>query len=207
MSVRADWRWWCAALILGALLLAAAFYFDANVHAWVLQQQTRNLRKSMLAVSRWGDWPSHILVGTVGAAAAYFLSSRRWVRFFVVMIVACALAGAAARVIKIAVGRPRPSVTAQGGWHGPSLSSKQNSFPSGHTAASTAFFAALFFARRRIGLLFLPIPLLIATSRVLLDAHHLSDVVFAALLGLFCAWLVWRFVQARYPERPGVEAR
>ena len=201
MTARAGLLWWLLALFLGVLILAVAFFLDATVHAWVVEHQTRNLHKFMLAVSRWGDWPSHVIVGGLAAAAAYALGKRDWLRIFVAMIVACALAGATTRVIKIAAGRSRPSVTAHAGWNGPSLSSKYHAFPSGHTASSIAFFAVPCFARRRIALAFLPIPLLIATSRVLLDAHHLSDVVFAAMLGVLCAFLVWRFVSVRYLER------
>ncbi|MDQ2658826.1 MAG: phosphatase PAP2 family protein [Verrucomicrobiota bacterium] len=191
---------WCLALILAALLLAVAFFLDSTVHGWVVQHQTRELRAGALLVSRWGDWPSHIVLGVLGVAAAYFLGDRKWLRIFAAMILACALAGAATRVIKISTGRARPSVTLDAGWNGPRFSSKYHAFPSGHTASSLAFFAVPLFARRRIALLFLPIPLLIASARVLLDAHYLSDVVFAALLGVLCAWLVWRFVTTRYPE-------
>ena len=200
MTKRAGWRWWCGALFLGVLILAGAFYFDANVHAWVVEHQNPDLRKFMLAVSRWGDWPSHVVVGGVAAAVAYALGRHDWLRIFIAMIVACTLAGAATRVIKIAAGRSRPSVTESAGWNGPSLSSKYHAFPSGHTASTVAFFAVLAFARRRIVLALLPIPLLIATSRILVDAHHLSDVVCAAMLGVLCAFLVWRFIAVRYPE-------
>jgi len=41
----------------------------------------------------------------------------------------------------------------------------------------------------------LPIPILIGFSRLYLGAHYLSDVVCAAVLGLFCALIVWRFAR------------
>jgi membrane-associated phospholipid phosphatase len=59
--------------------------------------------------------------------------------------------------------------------------------------ASTAFFSTLFFARRRIGLACLPIPILIAFSRMYIGAHYLSDVVCAAILGIICALVVAHF--------------
>jgi membrane-associated phospholipid phosphatase len=97
-------------------------------------------------------------------------------------------------------GRARPSVKTEGqhlasqgaGWNGPRLSSKYHAFPSGHTAASTAFFAVLLFANWRIGLACLPIPILIGFSRMYLGAHYLSDVVCAAVLGALCAFAVTR---------------
>jgi undecaprenyl-diphosphatase len=78
-------------------------------------------------------------------------------------------------------------------WGGSRFSSKYHSFPSGHVGASTAFFCTLFLANRRIGLACLPIPILIAFSRMYTGAHYLSDVVCAAILGVLCALLVTHF--------------
>ena len=199
MSARRDWRWWWIALFLGLLSIAASFFLDASVHDWVAEHQTRGLRKFMQTVSFWGDWFSHAVVGIAGAAVAYALGRRDWLRIFLAMILACALAGAATRVIKIAAGRSRPSVTTNVGWKGPSLSSKYHAFPSGHTTSSVAFFAVPYFARRRMALLLLPIPALIGASRILVNAHHLSDVVAGAILGVLCAFVVWRLITVKYP--------
>ena len=95
---------------------------------------------------------------------------------------------------EIATGRARPSVKHELSWHGPRLSAKYNSFPSGHTAASTAFFGVLLFVRRKSGAVLLAISLLIAGSRMYVAAHYLSDVVVAVVLGIFCAWLCARLV-------------
>jgi len=105
-----------------------------------------------------------------------------------------ALAGLAGRVIKISTGRARPSLKTEEVWKGPRFSSKFHAFPSGHVAASTAFFAVLCFANWRIGLACLPIPLVIGFSRMYVAAHYLSDVVFAALLGVLCALIVARLL-------------
>jgi undecaprenyl-diphosphatase len=108
------------------------------------------------------------------------------------MILACALAGIAARGLKITTGRARPSVKQELGWNGPRFSPKYNSFPSGHTAATAAFFGVVFLANRRLALCLLPIPLLIAASRMYVAAHYLSDVICAAIIGILCAWLCVR---------------
>src|SRR5262249_35646973 len=110
------------------------------------------------------------------------------------MLMAMALAGLVGRVVKISTGRARPSVKSEEIWNGPRLSSKFHAFPSGHTAASTAFFATLFLASWRIGLACLPIPILIGFSRMYVAAHYLSDVVCAILLGILCAWISARLV-------------
>jgi membrane-associated phospholipid phosphatase len=48
----------------------------------------------------------------------------------------------------------------------------------------------LLFVSARIGVACLPIPLLIAFSRMYVAAHYLSDVVCAMILGGLCAFLV-----------------
>lgn len=189
-----DPRRWPLWVLLGVLLLAAGFYLDAPAQAWVLRHHNPVVANFMERVSWWGDWPAHIVAALIGAVIAYALGSRRWIMICAAMVIACALAGGMNRVVKIASGRARPTVTQDAGWNGPRFGSKYNSFPSGHTAATTAFFGTLILARRRVGLALLPIPLLIALARVYLNAHHLSDVVGGALVGLLCALITWRFI-------------
>ena len=185
-------RWWYLFPFAAGLALLASFYLDSGVQTWIAQRQSTNMKDFMRGVSRLGDWPEHVTVGFTLLALAYWRRSKKWMRILATMIVACALAGAAARVIKISTGRTRPSVQTETEWNGPRFSSRYNAFPSGHTAASTAFFAALALTSWRIGLAFLIIPLLIAFSRMYVAAHYLSDVVCAALIGLVIAYFVAR---------------
>jgi membrane-associated phospholipid phosphatase len=99
--------------------------------------------------------------------------------------------------VKLATGRARPSVKTEAHWNGPRYSSKYHAFPSGHTASSTAFFVALFLKRKKIGAPLLLIPVLIALSRMVVGAHYLSDVTFAAILGVICAVLATRWLSTR----------
>jgi membrane-associated phospholipid phosphatase len=190
---------WFLVFPAAALLLLASFYADAGVHAWMTQHQFAGLGGFMQAVSKYGDWPEHVVLGLVLLGIAYWRANKHWQRIFAAMIIACALAGVAARVVKISTGRARPSVQTAAEWNGPRLNPRYNSFPSGHTAASTAFFAALAFASWRIGAGFLVIPILIAFSRMYVAAHHLSDVVCAAMIGVMAAYVVvgWRPLQIR----------
>ena len=181
---------WFLVFPAAALLLLASFYGDAGVHAWMTQHQSPGLRGFMQAVSKYGDWPEHVVLGLLLLGIAYWRGSKRWQRIFAAMIIACALAGVAARVVKISTGRARPSVQTEAEWNGPRLNPRYNAFPSGHTAASTAFFATLAFATWRIGAGFLVIPIVIAFSRMYVAAHHLSDVVCAAMIGAMAAYVV-----------------
>jgi undecaprenyl-diphosphatase len=152
-------------------------------------------------VSRFGDWPEHFALGLILAALAWWRGNKKWTRIFLSMLIALSIAGLAGRAIKVTTGRPRPSVKSEQIWNGPRLSSKYHSFPSGHVVASTAFFAVLVFARWRIGLPCLVIPILIGFSRIYGGAHYLSDVICAAVLGILSALLVFRFVLPKIDNR------
>jgi undecaprenyl-diphosphatase len=193
---------WLLVFLGAAVLLLASFYLDPSVRAWMTQHQNASARSFMQALSRYGDWPEHIGLGLILIAIAYWRGNKRWVRIFAAMIIACVLAGIATRVVKISTGRARPNVQSEAEWNGPKFSPRYNAFPSGHTAASTAFFATLAFVSWRVGAGFLLVPLLIAFSRMYVAAHHLSDIVGAILIGAVAAYVVvdWRPLQLRSPK-------
>jgi membrane-associated phospholipid phosphatase len=182
--------YWLIGIVIAAIVMVAAFYFDEPVRNFMAHHQNGAVHNFMHKVSRFGDWPEHFALGLVLAGIAWWRGSKKWTRIFLAMLAALAIAGLVGRGIKIATGRARPSVRAEEVWN--RFSTKYHAFPSGHVAASTAFFGVLFFANRRAGLACLAIPILIGFSRMYLNAHYLSDVVFAAILGLLCAILVER---------------
>jgi undecaprenyl-diphosphatase len=187
---RAAVFYWLIGIVIAAIAVTASFYFDNSVRDFMVQHQSRAVRNFMRNVSRFGDWPSHVVLGLLLLGVAWVRGSKKWTHIFLAMLVAMAIAGIAGHVIKRTIPRARPSVQSEFRWGGPRFSSKYHAFPSGHVAASTAFFGVLLFARRRIGLACLPIPILIGFSRMYIGAHYLSDVVCAAVLGIFCAVVV-----------------
>jgi len=189
---RAAVFYWLIGIVIAAIAIATAFYFDEAVRDFMAQHQNPMMRNFMRSVSFYGDWPSHLGLGLILLGIAWRRQSKKWMRIFLSMLMALAIAGVIGRGIQIATGRARPSVRTEEVRN--RFSAKYNAFPSGHVAASTAFFGVLVFARRRIGLACLPIPILIGLSRMYLGAHYLSDVICAAVLGIVCAAVVWRFL-------------
>jgi undecaprenyl-diphosphatase len=186
--------YWLVGIVIAAVAVAAAFYFDDTVWHFIMQHQNRAVRSFMHNVSRFGDWPSHVALGLLLLGIAWWRGSKKWTRIFLSMLLAMTIAGITGHVIKCAVPRARPSVKSELRWGGPRFSTKYHAFPSGHVAASTAFFGVLIFARRRIALACLLIPILIGFSRMYIGAHYLSDVVCAAVLGIFCAAIIAHLV-------------
>jgi membrane-associated phospholipid phosphatase len=186
--------YWLIGILIAAIAIGLSFHFDDAVRDFMVAHQDSSLRNFMRFVSLLGDWPLHAAVALLLLVLAWRRGDQNWSRIFLAMLLAMTLAGVAGTVIKRSVPRARPSVHAEARWGGPHFSSKYHSFPSGHMGASTAFFGVLLIARRRIGLVCVPIPILIGLSRLYLGAHYLSDVVCAAVLGYLCAVVVGHFV-------------
>jgi membrane-associated phospholipid phosphatase len=197
---------WLIAIAIAVMAIALAFYFDEAVREFMARHQNRALRDFMRYVSFFGDWPSHVALGLLLLGIAWWRGRKVWMRIFLAMLVAMAIAGVAGHIIKRSVPRARPSVKSELRWGGPRFSSKYHSFPSGHVGASTAFFGVLVIARRRVGLACLTIPIVIGFSRMYIGAHYLSDVVCAGVLGFLCALIVSRLMfQLSQPETSNVQ--
>lgn len=186
--------YWLIGIAIAGIAIAVSFHFDDTVREFVMQHQDPAVRNFMRYVSLFGDWPLHAAVGLILLGLAWRRGSKEWTRIFLAMLLAMLLAGVADTVIKRTFPRARPSVQTDTRWGGPRFSSKYQSFPSGHVGASAAFFGVLLIARRRVGLVCGAIPILIGFSRMYLGAHYLSDVMCAAVLGIFCALVVAHFL-------------
>ena len=132
-----------------------------------------------------------------GAARSLLLGFATRLQFLFLAVLVSVLAG---EVIKWTVGRGRPFV---GGKADPfnfapfAGTEAYASFPSGHavTAFALAFAVSAVWPRARIAMIVYAI--LIALSRLLLLAHHPSDVVAGALVGVVGAMFVRYWFAAR----------
>lgn len=145
-----------------------------------------------LGKSLWYLWPSGL-----GAAACLLLSrhggraSSGWHRAglkFSFFFCSVALAGIIADLIKPFLGRARPVLLGQSGIYGfypLDFHSVYNSMPSGHTTTAFAVACALIRLWPRGTVLFLSYAAALAASRVMVNAHFLSDVLAGAAVGIF----------------------
>lgn len=78
------------------------------------------------------------------------------------------------------------------------------SFPSGHTAASFAVAAALYMGGyKKSGGTALAFAALIGASRLYLGVHYPTDVLGGAIVGIFSAWTVRKFLDWRQNKEDG----
>jgi membrane-associated phospholipid phosphatase len=200
------WRRILPAAILAAVFIAAGFALDPVVTRWVLDANHGHwsAKPAVLFLSRFGDWPELMVLGAAGFLAARALRSVRWQRLFLSAMIASTLAGVVVNASRLTTGRTRPRAAAEQGWYGPRHGEKWlvgeadfNSFPSGHTATAFGFAGVFLFAAPEWGAFALAMAGGIALSRILLGAHHPSDVSVAAVLSLALAWAVWEYLGRR----------
>jgi membrane-associated phospholipid phosphatase len=100
-------------------------------------------------------------------------------------LIALAISGLTVQSIKHLAGRPRPKLTDQGvlDW-GPSVQSGHDSFPSGHTISAFAMAAVLSSIYPAGRWIWYSLAVLVAFTRVYIDAHFASDVFVGAVLGV-----------------------
>ncbi len=141
-------------------------------------------------------WPSGLIVLT--AFLLKTLLPAWWVRLQSLVyqagliFVAVGLAGLADDALKIVFGRARPYLWLQGDTSGFQFfryGAKFASFPSGHTTTSVAAAVVFSILFPRYRWAFIIFASLIAVSRIVLDAHYLSDVLTGAALGVTVAIL------------------
>jgi undecaprenyl-diphosphatase len=192
-----------------AVLVAIMFLLDA----WSVAN-TRRLPDVLIAAARrftdlgksgWFLWPTGILFLVLIALNSPALPgfSRGVLSAFAVrlgfLFVAIGLPSLCATIVKNTIGRARPFVAGNDIWAYEPFTwhARYASFPSGH--ATTAFAAmvaigAIFPQARALMWIY---AVLMALSRVIVTAHHPSDVIAGAILGAAGAYLVRNWFAAR----------
>jgi membrane-associated phospholipid phosphatase len=188
-----------------AAAFALAFVFvDRPVSEWVGRSPLFDRRYE----SPW-KWPKRAgefqYILPVMVAVAVF-HKRKW-RGAVMLLVASGIAGAAYSVLKWVVGRSRPNLG-----HGPyefdvfkgGLAGFTNSgnlaFPSGHAAFAFAVAAGLGILLPRWRWLFYVIAAGCGVQRILEHAHHPSDIIASAAMGVFAAHGADALCRRWFPE-------
>ena len=121
------------------------------------------------------------------------------------VFLAVAVSGLLNTLIKVVVGRTRPSALFNDGAYGFVPFTHvylTNSFPSGHSQAAFAAMTALALVFPRYDIAFIAIAVLVAASRVLTTVHFLSDAVMGAWLGVVVTLVLHRLL-----DRRGIDVR
>jgi len=171
--------------------------WDNSAARWGAAHTTGTAESVVKVITQFGSTPVVIGVCVLVAAVEYRRIRTRAVPAFLGTVAVSELV--INNLVKVAVGRERPNIARL-------VHASGFSFPSGHTAASAAVYAAvaLVVGRRRtrrtksiLAGIAGGITVAVATSRVLLGAHWLTDVIAGAALG----WAVFALCSIAYGGR------
>lgn len=163
-------------------------YFDMSLLEWLHAHSSGVATDIFLTITAFG---SPLAITTIGLVMAVVLARRRaWV-LFAVWLMALVGAGVLDKVLKQAVGRPRPR-------YAYALHTYGFGFPSGHAIASLITYGMVAhvlitlwidrpIARRAVVLVAACLVLLIGVSRLYLGVHYLTDVIAGYAAG--AVWL------------------
>jgi len=170
-------------------------YTDLGLSKWYLWP-TGIVAPICFAFSRWRQWPrkKREKLRAEGWALAFFF--------------ACvAISGLITDILKPMIGRARPVLLDRVGvygFHPFAYHANYNSFPSGHATTAFALAFALIALWPRGRPLLIAFAIAIALSRVMVNAHYLSDVCAGAAVGWLTVVLLRKlFVQQRWIARKG----
>ena len=185
----------CAALptvlwgLSGTAVLATAFVLDPAAVVAVAEPVGTPLRTIAGRLGSALDWPWVLGLALIVVLGARLAGNRPVRRTWTAVLVAGAVIGITATIVRSVTGRTRPGAAVEQGWHGPYHEGRwlvgvrdHNAFPSGHTATIAGMAALLLRRRHRIAPLAVALTLLVAWSRMAVGAHRLSDVVASMLL-------------------------
>lgn len=180
-------------MVVGGLVLGALAYLvrgngtlasiDSSAARWGNDHATHTSTRLLTWVTDLGDWP---IVPLLGLALLLYEWRRAPSRFLLPFLLTVFIGDKlVTNGVKDLVDRARPTLNPIAETLGPS-------FPSGHSSTSASFYAALalILARRRSARVRAllaggagGIAVAVASSRVLLDVHWLSDVIAGLMLG------------------------
>ena len=180
-------------VLLGGLLLALSAYLvrtnsqlvdlDASVAQWGADHATDVSQRVLGWITHLGDTVLVIGLAIVVAVVEYIRRPSRWIAPFLILVILGQ--NLLTNGLKEVLDRVRPALNPIAETLGPS-------FPSGHSAAAAAFYAAaaLVIGRGRksrtralLAGSAVAIAVAVACTRVLLDFHWLSDVIAGLALG------------------------
>jgi membrane-associated phospholipid phosphatase len=192
--------WWLVAALAAAMLAGLAGWDRPTaeaIRAHIADQPVAaaapalTWRAAARMVSRCGESWVYVLIAAAVLLAAWRVATarRRLLRIGLGWLLALALGGIVARIIKIACGRWRPSHLAEGqfGFTFFSFNHKLNSFPSGHACDAMVAAVVNWCAWPKLRPLAAAWFVLIAAARLVALDHFPSDLAAGALIGLFSA--------------------
>jgi membrane-associated phospholipid phosphatase len=213
-------KWVLTSLVILVGVLVAFAFADETITR-TLTAWPRNIRRFFKWYTRWGEadwnlipallvWLTAVIVVRFPIGYMWRWAVRALGRIGLIILVGAALPGLTAALLKRLIGRARPPHLDELGTLGFEpfswVDASFQSFPSGHATSAFAFATVLVAVfGRRVAVIAYIYAVLIAISRIVVEAHYATDVIAAAYLGTFGAvYSLWRLkLHVGFSRTPG----
>ncbi len=176
------------AYLLGLLLVTAVILYlwphDRIITDMLTADRTRSVLRTARIWRRWCAFIDTLVLTGLLYVAGLLLQRRTLRRLAVCAFMAAALSGLTANSLRLTTGRPRPRAGVPDGFNGPIPEFDFQSFPSGHTATTGGFSAAVFVASPALGILPLVNTAGVTWASFYTRNHYSSDLVLALAFAL-----------------------
>lgn len=189
-SLLASHHEWLCAFILGSIaLVLCTMTADLEILSLIRCQESpaamSTLHRAAKELSYWGDFLGFNLAAFIALGfTARVRCSPLFRRLVIVAVIGTTTCGGLANVCRALTGRARPSYQGAAGFHGPTLKSGLQSFPSAHTATCFGASLPVAVALPQVGVPMLLVSAGIAWSRMYNNQHHPADVLMSVLLSV-----------------------
>ncbi len=194
---------WLLVTLTAVAALLAYLYIDPRLKILEAPLFEREIFDAIAHVGNLlGGWrAAPMLVAIALIAAAY-----RWRTLLLTLVVGYVIQTGSTELIKQFTGRPRPRQNGDPdlffGWH-----DGYHSFPSGHASFAFLFATIIGAYFPRIRWLAYSYAVFVSITRVLADAHFVSDVVVGALIGVLSGVVVLRWWPPERVPNPWAKAQ
>jgi undecaprenyl-diphosphatase len=188
-------------IIFCSILIIASLFLDKPVSILVSYLHTPILD---LVMGWASNFVTVVFVCLIVSIALLYEENKK--RFIPVLLLSFALSFLASSLLKFAFMRPRPEGLRFEKMFlvGPTV--PDYAFPSSHASITFSVLPVVDKEFSKIQVFWTGFSVLVALSRIYLNQHYLSDVVFGSLLGYFIGYLVLK-VEYRYGIIKGIFAR
>ena len=191
---------WAFVTIATALLFSLSYIFVDRPLAYALKDIDPTVHSIFAIITKAGEGVFYLVPSGLLILWALWTRRQHLLERAGFVFAAVAIPGLIADMMKPIFGRARPVLLFREDlfgftWHG--ARANYWSFPSGHTITITALALSLTAIYPRLWPLYATVAVLVASSRVIIDAHYLSDVIAGAYIGLTAYWCLIAYAQSK----------
>lgn len=191
--------WYCALTVVLTCIICY-FFFDIKLALWMNAHINGHSFHVIERITEIADGTWYYIGLLLLFCLCKIFNKNKLANICIFIVLSLIFSGLLCEAMKIFFGRCRPDLYINNHLYGLrffEFHAPMQSFPSGHTVNITALMIALSFIIPRFWPVFASIFLLLGTSRIALDQHFLSDVIFGMYLSIVMVTFLYKKVSGR----------